>query len=299
MARFPILLAFVAGLSLSSVALAGCGWAAAPADKADDGRPLARAPDGRALVMTFSSDFRSLSRVKGGAGASGGVWRTAYKEGSHGGIQNRTLDGNKELEVYVDPEMADHTGRPMGLDPFRLHDGQLDLVAQPASPQVQAEIGGRPYTSGLISSQPSFSQTYGYFEASVKLPRGKGLWPAVWMLPADFGWPPEIDIMESIGNPRQAFMTVHSHPVPTKGVEVHPTSDGFHTYAVSWDPKEVVFYLDGVETQRMATPSDMHRPMYILANLAVGGDWAGTPDASTAFPARFSIRYIRAYRFAS
>jgi beta-glucanase (GH16 family) len=164
---------------------------------------------------------------------------------------------------------------------------------------VQAEIGGRPYTSGLISSQPSFSQTYGYFEASVKLPKGKGLWPAVWMLPADLGWPPEIDLMESVGNPAQAFMTVHSGPVPTKGVEVHPSADGFHTYAVAWDANQVVFYLDGAETQRMPTPSDMHKPMYILANLALGGDWAGTPDASTPFPARFSIRFIRAYRFAS
>lgn len=293
MARFPILLAVFAGLSLGA-----CGWVATKAKAADDG-PLAHAPDGRALVMTFSSDFSTLSRVNDRAGATGGVWRTAFKEGSHGGIQNRTLDGNKELEVYVDPEMPDHLGRPMGLDPFSLHDGQIDLIARPASPQVQAEIGGRPYTSGLISSQPSFSQTYGYFEARVKLPRGKGLWPAVWMLPADLGWPPEIDIMESVGNPFQAFMTVHSRPVPTKGVEVHPSSDDFHTYAVSWDPQKVVFYLDGVETQRMPTPSDMHRPMYILANLAIGGDWAGTPDASTAFPAKFSIRYIRAYRFAS
>ncbi|MGZ3272331.1 MAG: glycoside hydrolase family 16 protein [Caulobacteraceae bacterium] len=291
MARSLIHSVLAAGLALGAFA-----WAA-PAAAADDA-PLTRAPDGRRLTLTFSSDFSRLSRVRGGAGATGGVWRTAYKEGSHGGIQNRTLENNKELQVYVDPEMTDHEGRPMGLDPFKAHDGQLDLVAEPATPKVQAEIGGRPYTSGLISSQPSFAQAYGYFEAKVKLPKGKGLWPAVWMLPADFGWPPEIDIMESIGNPLQAFMTVHSGPVPTKGVEVHPSSDGFHTYAVAWDAQNVVFYLDGVETQRMATPADMHKPMYVVANLALGGDWAGTPDASTAFPARFSIRYIRAYRFA-
>jgi len=291
MARSTSLLALAASLALSA-----CG-ASAPEARADDG-PLARAPDGRALTLTFSEDFKTLNRVKGGAGASGGVWRTSFKEGSHGGIQNRTLDNNKELEVYVEPEMPGRDGRPMGVNPFTLHDGQLDLVARPATPEVQAAIGGRPYTSGMISSQPSFTQRYGYFEARVKLPRGRGLWPAVWMLPADFGWPPEIDLMESIGNPSQAFMTVHSGPVPTKGVEVHPTSDGFHTYAVAWDPQQVVFYLDGVETQRMATPADMHKPMYILANLALGGDWAGTPDASTEFPARFSIRFIRAYRFA-
>ena len=290
MARSLIHSTIAAGLALGAL-----GWAA-PAAPANDA-PLARAPDGRPLVLTFSEDFSRLSRVKGGAGASGGVWRTAFKEGSHGGVQNRTLGANKELEAYVDPEMADHLGRPMGLDPFAVHDGQLDLIAQPASPQVQAEIGGLPYTSGLISNQPSFAQTYGYFEARVKLPRGKGLWPAVWMLPADFGWPPEIDIMESIGNPADAYMTVHS-ATPTTGATVHPSSDGFHTYAVAWDARQTVFYLDGVETHRQATPADMHKPMYMLANLALGGDWAGTPDASTAFPARFSIRFIRAYRFA-
>ncbi|HEY4032070.1 MAG TPA: glycoside hydrolase family 16 protein [Caulobacteraceae bacterium] len=295
MARSLIHSALAVGLALGVLSWAVPGRApAAPADDA----PLTKAPDGRRLAMSFSSDFTRLSRVKGGAGASGGIWRTAYKEGSHGGIQNRTLENNKELEVYVDPEMPGRDGQPLGVDPFQVHDGQLDLIAQPATPKVQADIGGRPYTSGLISNQPSFSQTYGYFEARVKLPKGKGLWPAVWMLPSDFGWPPEIDIMESIGNPLQAFMTVHSGPVPTKGVEVHPTSDGFHTYAVAWDAQNVVFYLDGMETQRMATPSDMHKPMYVVANLALGGDWAGTPDASTAFPARFTIQYIRAYRFA-
>jgi beta-glucanase (GH16 family) len=297
MARPLIHSILAAGLAAGALCLGGPGGTA-PAAAADDA-PLAKAPDGRRLVMTFSDDFARLSRVRGGAGATGGVWRTAFKEGSHGGIQNRTLESNKELQVYVDPEMPDRSGRPLGIDPFQVHDGQLDLIAQPASPKVQAEIGGRPYTSGMISNQPAFSQTYGYFEAKVKLPRGKGLWPAVWMLPSDFGWPPEIDIMESIGNPLQAFMSVHSGPGPSKGTEVHPTSDGFHTYAVAWDAKNIVFYLDGVETQRTATPADMHKPMYVLANLALGGDWAGTPDASTAFPARFSIKYIRAYRFAS
>jgi beta-glucanase (GH16 family) len=117
------------------------------------------------------------------------------------------------------------------------------------------------------------------------------------MLPSDLSWPPEIDIMESIGNPMKAFMTVHSAKAKTVGTEVHPASDGFHTYAVEWDPDQIIFYLDGVETQRSPTPADMHKPMYMIANLALGGDWAGTPDASTPFPAKFSIDFIRAYRF--
>jgi beta-glucanase (GH16 family) len=260
--------------------------------------PLTRAPDGRALTLTFSEDFKTLSRVRADAPAPA-VWRTTFGAGKDDGVQARTIANNKELQVYVDPEMKDGQGKAMGLNPFALHDGQLDLIAQPASPGVRGDLGGLPYTSGMISSQPSFSQLYGYFEAGVKLPEGKGLWPAVWMLPADFSWPPEIDIMESIGNPMQAFMTVHSSKAKTKGTEVHPSSDGFHTYAVAWDAKEVVFYLDGIETQRGPTPADMNKPMYIVANLALGGGWAGAPDASTAFPAKFSIRFIRAYRFSS
>lgn len=285
-------------LSVAGLAVATSVSACSPRAAAADAAPLTRAPDGRALTLAFSEDFKSFSRMRSDSPAPA-AWRTTFGSGSSGGVQARTIPNNKELEVYVDPEMKDRQGRAMGLNPFSLHDGRLDLIAEPAAPGVRAEIDGLPYTSGMISSQPSHSQLYGYFEAEVKLPQGKGLWPAVWMLPADLSWPPEIDIMESIGNPMQAFMTVHSAQAKTLGTEVHPSSDGFHTYAVSWDAKEIAFYLDGVETQRAPTPADMHKPMYILANLAVGGVWAGSPDASTAFPARFSIRFIRAYRFTS
>jgi beta-glucanase (GH16 family) len=286
--------------AVAAVGLGAAAGVAACSPRADAASPapLARAPDGRALALTFSEDFKTFSRMRSDSPAPA-VWRSTFFAGSSGGVQARTIPTNKELQVYVDPEMKDGQGRAMGLNPFDLRDGQLDLIAQPAAPEVRSQIAGLPYTSGMISSQPSFSQLYGYFEAGVKLPRGKGLWPAVWMLPADLSWPPEIDLMESIGNPMQAFMTVHSAKAKTPGIEVHPASEGFHTYAVAWDPKQIVFYLDGVETQRTPTPPDMTKPMYILANLAVGGDWAGSPDSSTPFPARFSIRFIRAYRFTS
>ncbi|MDB5458713.1 MAG: glycoside hydrolase family 16 [Caulobacteraceae bacterium] len=279
-----ILAGVVGGLSLH---------AAAPG-----GEPLRTAPDGRRLTLTFSDDFDSLQRVRSNDPGGPGTWRTTFGDGSNKSFGSRTLSNNRELQLYVDPELADRQGRPMGLDPFAVHDGTLDLIARRAAPGVQPDVGGFAYTSGMISSQPGFAQLYGYFEARVKLPAGKGLWPAVWMLPADLSWPPEIDIMESIGDPRTAYMTIHSAAAKTFGVEVHPTSDGFHTYAVEWDPQQVVFYLDGVETQRAPTPADMHKPMFIVANLAVGGVWAGPPDQSTALPASFSIDYIRGYRFA-
>jgi beta-glucanase (GH16 family) len=263
-----------------------------------EGAPLRAAPDGRPLTLTFSDEFDTLRRVPSNQPASPGTWRTTYGNGASKSLDSRTLRNNQEMQVYVDPEMTDRQGRPIGTDPFAVHDGVLDLIAKRADPALQPEIGGYSYTSGLISSQPAFAQLYGYFEARVKLPAGKGLWPAVWMLPADLSWPPEIDIMESIGDPLVAHMTIHSGAAKTQGVEVHPTSDGFHTYAVEWDPKLVIFYLDGVEMQRSPTPADMHKPMFIVANLAVGGVWAGPPDQSTVLPAKFSIDFIRSYRFA-
>ena len=79
-----------------------------------------------------------------------------------------------------------------------------------------------------------------------------------------------------------------------------PVTPGeFHTYAVSWDRDLLIWYVDGREVRRQPTPMDMHKPMYLLANTAIGGDWAGAPDATTPFPAHFVIDYIRAYRFAS
>ena len=260
--------------------------------------PLRVAPDGRSLTLTFADDFDTLRRVPSNQPGSPGTWRTTFGDGRNGSLDSRTLRNNQELQVYVDPEMTDRQGRLMGANPFLVHDGVLDLIAGRADPALQPEMGGYSYTSGLISSQPAFAQLYGYFEARVKLPAGKGLWPAVWMLPADLSWPPEIDIMESIGDPLVAYMTIHSGAAKTQGVEVHPTSDGFHTYAVEWDPQQVIFYLDGVEMQRSSTPADMHKPMFIVANLAVGGVWAGPPDQNTALPAKFSIDYIRSYRFA-
>jgi beta-glucanase (GH16 family) len=152
--------------------------------------------------------------------------------------------------------------------------------------------------SGLITTQPSFAQAFGYFEAGLQLPAGKGLWPALWLLPIDMTWPPEIDIMESIGDPLTAYMSTHSKAEADFTQKVAVDGPGFHTFAVSWDPGSVVWYVDRRVVARKPTPADMHKPMYLLANLAVGGTWPGAPDDSTRFPARYRIAFIRAYRFA-
>jgi beta-glucanase (GH16 family) len=131
-----------------------------------------------------------------------------------------------------------------------------------------------------------------------KLPPGKGLWPAFWLLPRDQSWPPEIDVMEAVSDPTHIYSTVHSKVAPDGSAEAHITPNAFHTFAVSWDAKQVGWYLDGKRIGATPTPGDLHKPMYMLANLAVGGEWPGSPDASTVFPAKMTIAYMRAYRFA-
>jgi beta-glucanase (GH16 family) len=252
--------------------------------------PLAKSPDGRPLAMTFADEFNEFRPYVNGKG----VWRTTYRDGNSANeLDIRTIKGNKEAQLYVDPEF-----RRLGLNPFRISGGVLEIRAEPAPLQAKASLGGYGYVSGLITTQPSFAQTYGYFEMRAKLPAGKGVWPAFWLVPKDLSWPPEVDIMESVGDPSKYYVTYHSSAAKDGGTEVPISPDAFHTFAVSWDRQNVIWFVDGREVKRLPTPPDMHKPMYMVANLALGGDWAGAPDGTTPFPATYKIDYIRAYRFA-
>ena len=275
-------------------ALAGALLIAAPSSSpAQDEAPLRATPDGRPLQLVFSDEFNTFRPWTGRSG----TWRTVYGDGSHLGLDRRSLPTNGELQLYVDPDISGPRGS-LGLNPFSLRNGVLSITAVPTPPEIKPILNNYGYMSGLITTQPSFAQTYGYFEMRARLPRGKGLWPAFWLLPLDQSWPPEIDVMESIGNPSQVFVTTHSKASKQEGFERRISPDEFHTFAVSWDPMNVIWYIDGREAGRHATPADMHKPMFMLANLAVGGQWPGAPDASTRFPATYEIDFIRAYRFA-
>lgn len=286
--RGAVHMAKIAAAGAVALALVGCGQ---PAQSAQG--PLKQAPDGRKLELAFNEEFDSFRPWRGQAG----VWRTTFGDGSVTGVGARTLQANKEVQLYVDADMADAQGK-VGLDPFATKDGVLHITADRAPEALRPRLGGYAYTSGLITTQPSFRQTYGYFEMRAQLPRGKGLWSAFWLLPSDLSWPPEIDVMENVGDPSKVYVTAHSKAGKAKGIEKTISPDGFHTYAVAWDPKELVWFVDGQEIGRQPTPPDMHKPMYMLANLAMGGDWAGVPDATTPFPATYAIDYIRAYRWA-
>ncbi len=185
--------------------------------------------------------------------------------------------------------------------PWTVSSGVLTLTAQPASGSVQPLIDGYKYTSGMINTFNSFTQTYGYFEMRAQLPAGQGLWPAFWLLQADMSWPPEIDAMEVLGHDMTTLYTAAhtnqtgSHTSKGGTIKVPDMSAGYHTYGVDWQADYITYYFDGNEVWKTATPSDMHEPMYMIANLAVGGYWPGMVNSTTPFPAQMKIDYIRAY----
>lgn len=257
--------------------------------------------DRSALEPTFADEFETFSRWNGRSGR----WRTVFGSGGPLALGNRSTPGSGDKQVYMDPEFAGPAGgAPLGIDPFRTEGSVLRIEARPTPPEARARLWDRPYTSGLITTKFSFWQLYGHFEARAKLPGGRGLWPAFWLLPKNGSWPPELDVFEILGrDPATLYANIvvtgrtwqDNPPTP---VRVPDTSADFHVYGVSWQPDEVRWYLDDQEIARRSTPPEMNTPMYVLLNLAVGGTWGGDPDEKTRFPAHLLIDWVRAHRFA-
>jgi beta-glucanase (GH16 family) len=213
--------------------------------------------------------------------------------------------GNNELEYY--------TARPRNA---RQEHGSLVIEAI-REPYAGADGVKRDYTSARLKTEGKFSQAYGRFEARIKMPKGKGMWPAFWLLGDDISslhWPNcgEIDIVENIGiEPSTIHGTIHgpgysgAHGIgsPFTLPDNRHFSDHFHLFAIEWEPTEIRFYVDDhlYATRR---PADLpagtkwvyDHPFFIILNLAVGGNWPGNPDASTHFPQRMLIDYVRVYR---
>lgn len=167
----------------------------------------------------------------------------------------------------------------------------------------------REYLSGIITSLNSYNFTHGYVEMRARVPSGQGLWSAFWLLTSKYVEDvPEIDIMEYLGQfPDEVNHTLHYFDTsddwnlvssPTYKTTGPDYSQNFHTYGLAWHPDAIVWYVDGVEVKRVTDEDFLiaKQSMYIIANLAVGGTWPGSPDASTPFPAEFEIDYIRAYK---
>ncbi|MGO4705710.1 family 16 glycosylhydrolase [Microvirga sp. 2MCAF38] len=242
-------------------------------------------------ALTFNEDFNSFSYWNG----SSGIWDTGYPwTAANGG----TNESNNEQQWYINANYS----ATQGLGTYKINNGAMNITAAPTPTSIKPFVNGYNYTSGMITTNHSFSQTYGYFEMRAQLPAGQGLWPAFWLLRTDYSWPPEIDIMEVIGSqPNVLNTTVHYGNNQSMGTEINVSgmTTGFHTYGVDWQKDTITWYFDGQKVFQTATPAGMDKPMYMLANLAVGGDWPGSPNGSTSFPATMQIDYIRAYSAAA
>ena len=224
--------------------------------------------------------------------------------------------GNDELQCYTkDPENA------------FVRDGMLHIKA------IKESYNGSGYTSARLKTRKRdgsslFSKAYGRFEFRAKLPTGKGVWPALWMLPLDDakygGWPlsGEIDVMEARGQePTKVLGTLHYgskwpgnvHSGEDFAFPKGTTIADFHTYAVEWEPGEIRWYVDATrfatrsswysstqakparESDLLPWPAPFDRPFYLVMNVAVGGKFLGNPDAGTAFPAEMVVDHVRVY----
>lgn len=244
--------------------------------------------------LTFSDDFNTGLSLSDRAS---GTWQTTYA------WENASLRHYKgELQRYVDPMMTGADGKSLGLDPFTVADGVLSISADRVAPEIAAVIGSN-YSSGLITTQSSFAQTYGIFEMRAKLPAGDGLWPAFWLLSVYNVWPPELDVFEVVTKrPDEVNMSIGSadktwgnNGARTDKSTVAGLTEKLNTYQVEWRSDYVIWRINGIELTRMQTPPDMHQPMYMLANLAVGGGWAGAPSEVATHLGDMKIDYIRAY----
>jgi beta-glucanase (GH16 family) len=213
--------------------------------------------------------------------------------------------GNGEEEYYTDkPENA------------HIENGHLLITA--IKDGTDADGKKHKFTSARMTTKGKFSWKYGRFEARIKVPTGRGVWPAFWLMPEDsvYGtWASsgEIDIMEEVGDkPDTLFGTIHYGDkwpgnVHTGDKYVLPSgilADDWHVYAVEWEEGVIRWYIDGnlYETQTKwytkaaPFPAPFDQKFFIILNFAVGGAWPGRPSPDTPFPQTMDVDYVRVYQ---
>lgn len=204
--------------------------------------------------------------------------------------------GNNELEFYTENEN------------LYFQEGKMIIEAR------MEPRGGKNYTSTRLNSQGKRTFRFGRIDIRAKVPRGRGIWPALWMLGSNIttvGWPRcgEMDIMELLGQePNKVYSTVHFGPGPGS-IQISrsltaskPFSDDFHLYSLVWQSDRLRFLVDNQlvsEVNRSDLGSNnypFNEPFYFVMNVAVGGNWPGSPDATTRFPQWMMVDYVRVFQ---
>jgi len=189
---------------------------------------------------------------------------------------------------------------------LKVENGNLVITA------LKEDYNGAQYTSARIKTEGKIQSTYGYVEASIKCPYGKGMWPAFWLFMSGTIYPSyygEIDIMEMIGGgegyDNRVYGTCHYSDgvsIISRGGHIDITwpqklSDAYHIYAIEWNSTTIKWYLDDIEYFSVdITPSDqeeLRTEQYIILNLAVGGTWPGSPDETTQWPQDMYVDWVR------
>lgn len=200
---------------------------------------------------------------------------------------------NNELQYYANKRAENNW----------VSNGQLHIIGKKES------YKGSDYTSASITTDQQFSCTYGKIEANIKVPIGQGMWPAFWMLGQNVwqvGWPKcgEIDIMEHINSDSVIHGTMHwdNNGHQSFGGTKKCDTSQFHVYSIEWDNTMIKWFVDGVKYKEGYTynninnTEEFHKPFYLILNLAIGGNWPGSPNAQTNFPDTLMVDYVRVYQ---
>ena len=237
------------------------------------------------LTLAWSDEFNGTSLDLGN-------WN--FDKGD--GCPNVCGWGNNELEFYTEGEN------------LYFQEGKMIIEARMES------RGGKNYTSTRLNSQNKRTFRFGRIDIRAKVPKGRGVWPALWMLGSNIntvGWPKcgEMDIMELLGQePNKVHSTVHFGPGPGS-IQIgrsltrpEPFSDDFHLYSLVWETDRMRFLVDDqlisdVKRSDLGSNSyPFNEPFFLLINVAVGGNWPGSPDATTRFPQWLMVDYVRVYQ---
>jgi len=233
------------------------------------------------------------------------VWHDEFGEGTT--LNSQTWSHEVKGSGWVNHELQNYVNQtsPAGQRVTEIVDGKLQIHC--------FKENGKVY-SGRVYAMKSSGWQYGYVEAKINLPSGKGAWPAFWMMPVHYtSWPHdgEIDIMEEVGYHRDYVSSslhadghVHSNGTQvTKEVYCKGAEGEFHVYGMEWTPDYFQFYVDGQKTLYYKNPGTGVRdwpydaPFYVILNLAWGGDWGGSQGVDeSALPVTMHVDYVRVFQ---